>query len=207
MLRQVVKAGNVANLISGFTKLFLAKPPFASSNLLQTIISTILGGDKSRIEKRIKQIKAESGSAIDGAQYEALEAYPGLPRMTQMEIRKDSLTNGHSIVESIFLQAKLDPPASSKLHTTYIDLLALLLSCRDRELLIKGLCGDDVLCDFVRDMVKIFTPVIREGHKVVDLTRGFSNLQNFLNDAVVAANANASLAEWIEVVSKHESSF
>jgi len=101
VVRQTLRVGNVATMISGMMKLLLAKMSVASltnwvglstgadegMNLLQQIMSTTLGWDKKELKKRIDKIE-KSSDAPSKEVRNALMEWIGASREEHLETRR-----------------------------------------------------------------------------------------------------------------------
>jgi len=103
VVRQTLRVGNVATMISGMVKLLLAKMSVASltnwlgvstgadegMNLLQQIMSTTLGWDKKELKKRIDKIEKDTDAPSKEVR-DALMEWISSSREEHLETRRQS---------------------------------------------------------------------------------------------------------------------
>ncbi|KAL9581692.1 MAG: hypothetical protein Q9203_005795 [Teloschistes exilis] len=188
LIKQTLKVGNAASMLSGMTQLVLAKMNLSTltswfggqvsdsgMNLLQQIISQVLSAENTELRKRVKQIE-QSKDAPKKSQLDLLREYSFKPADEQQSIRKES--------------AMMTEPT----HKHALDYLSLHLSIRDREQLIQVLChsSPDLLTTCIRELVSVYDPIIRALHKAVDLGSGVTDAQSFLDDLIALAHIDSS---------------
>ncbi|BFZ57062.1 hypothetical protein PYCC9005_004112 [Savitreella phatthalungensis] len=201
-IRQTCKIPYATSMVQGLIKVFLAKPMFSRSSLLQSLISSILGSDQAKFEKGIKEL--EKDSKIELRHREQIEKYVyEASREQQQKLRDRSLTEGISIVCAIIDTTEVDEQE----HTQLLKLLELQLSRRDRMELIRILSEDDALPNAIRSFLDFFFPIIAEVHSAVDLPAGIYDMQNFLTDLIEVSSRRANAAEFVQLIVRHESSF
>ncbi|KAL9637362.1 MAG: hypothetical protein Q9164_002227, partial [Protoblastenia rupestris] len=123
---------------------------------------------------------------------------------------------GRSIVACILSQGQDSEPLTTEQHTKALDFLAIQLSIRDRNELVRILCyhQPDLLTSSVRNLVNAYDPVIRALHQAVDLSRGVSDLQDFLNDLISLARIDKkaeqakspSVEDFCRLLQRHQGS-
>lgn len=103
LIRQTLRIGNVATMLNGMIKLLLAKMSVASftnwvgmsagadegMNLMQQIISSVLGWDKKELKKRAEKIEKDSNGPSEEVRKELL-AYLERSREEHLQIREQS---------------------------------------------------------------------------------------------------------------------
>lgn len=116
LARQTLRIGNVATMISGMMKLVLAKMSIGSvtnwigmssgadegMNLLQQILSTVLGWDKKELRKRAEKIEKDKNAPSKEVR-EALKDWTDAPRDEHLACRNGSSefsTADHSILDA-----------------------------------------------------------------------------------------------------------
>ena len=120
-----------------------------------------------------------------------------------------------SIAATIFEHSQTKPALSESSHKLALEYLSIQLAIRDREKLIEVLCHSqpDLLTSLIRELVKVYDPIIRALHNAVDLTAGVSDLQNFLNDLISlslldkkAAAKPPTVQDFVHLLQKHQGS-
>lgn len=103
LIRQTLRIGNVATMINGMVKLLLAKVSIGSitnwigvssgadegMNLLQQIISTVLGWDRKELKKRTEKIEKDKHAPSKEVR-EALKEWMNASREEHLQTRKSS---------------------------------------------------------------------------------------------------------------------
>ncbi|KAI1500749.1 PX-associated-domain-containing protein [Biscogniauxia marginata] len=200
MIGQTLRIGNAGTMISGLVRLFLAKVSVGAisnwigltqgasdgMNLLQRIISLVLGWDASDFRKVVDNIRKGSEKAID-EHLAAIDQHLEGSRAQHDYIRQKSIREKKSIVTAI-LESK-DPnlvKITDTQHTQCLEYYSAQLSIQDREKIIDVLCrqSPDLITSIVRDGVSVFEPMIRTIHKQVDLRKHFWACQSFLDDLI-----------------------
>ncbi|QRV73975.1 PXB domain protein [Ceratobasidium sp. AG-Ba] len=218
LIRQTLRVSNAATLLSAVLRIFLQHAPSVrgwfsgrrGQNLLQTIISSILGGDETRILKRIQEMDASDTSGTP-EQIAAIENYvKNATREEKLAIREHSAVQARSIVVVILSLANVPLPTSEAVHTNLLDRLSLSLAARDRQRLVSVLCdtdssNDDHLATLVRAVGSAFDPILRGVHRATDFAGAVSDIQIFL-DAVlaVAEDPTAGPDKYIALCQEHQ---
>ncbi|KAJ1306655.1 hypothetical protein OPQ81_007650 [Rhizoctonia solani] len=218
LLRQTLRVSNAATLLSAVLRIFLQHAPSVrgwfsgkkGQNLLQTIMSSILGGDETRIMQRIKELDS-SPDAGTPEQIAAIENYvKNGTRSEKLKIRDQSAVQSRSIVAIILLRAKVPVPTSEAVHTNLLNRLSLALAARDRQRLISVLCDnspstDDHLATLIRAVGNAFDPIIRSVHRATDFAGAISDIQAFLDALlVVAEDKSAGPSAYFELCKEHQ---
>ncbi|KAM7221852.1 PX-associated domain containing protein [Rhypophila decipiens] len=196
-IRQVLRIGNVATMLSGLTKLLLAKMGMGSisnwigltrnaddgMNLLQWIISGVLSADSSEFRKTADSIE----KAKDGPPKELLakiKEYMAKSRNFHDQTRARSLESPTSIISAI-LHGGADSLTMEQ-HAQCLEYLSACLAIRDREEITKVLCRHkpDHFTQAIRDVVNSFEPIIRSVHERIDLREHVSSVENILTDFI-----------------------
>jgi hypothetical protein len=203
-IRQSLKIPYAPGMISGLSKMFLAKSMFGKSNLMQSLISYILGGDQSRLEKSIAEIEKASPS-MNPTYKSRLDSYVyHTAREQQTAWRNQSMKSGQSIVAIILGTTQIDDAE----HQILLKYLELQLARRDRVELINILTGDDTLTSLVRTVLDIFFGIISELHKAVDLPTGLGAAQSFIGALIACSEKpDVTLGDFIELVDRYECEF
>ncbi|KAG8741469.1 hypothetical protein FRC10_002837 [Ceratobasidium sp. 414] len=166
-----------------------------------TIISSILGGDETRILKRIQEMDA-SDSAGTPEQIAAIENYvQNATRDKKLDIREQSI---------ILSLANVPLPKSEVVHANLLNRLSLSLAARDRVRLISVLCDsdltdDDHLATLVRAIGKAFDPILRGVHSATDFPGAISDIQSFLDATIaVAEDRTAGPDQYLKLCEEHQ---
>ncbi|EXJ54384.1 hypothetical protein A1O7_09723 [Cladophialophora yegresii CBS 114405] len=232
VLRQTLKIGNVATMINAMVKVGLAKMSVASvtnwmgltkdqdegSNLMQTIISTVLGWDIKDLEARGSRLERERAQ-LGKDQLHALKEYTTKSQDEQDRIRKESQTQSISIVTAILKDAKSPSTELTDMHHKQaLEYLSIQLSVRDRRQLVQVLCKStpDHLTMSVREVVDAYEPVIRRMHKAIDLASTLSDFEYFLKDLIKLARIRTdpktnkavvpTVGDFVQLLRKHQRS-
>ncbi|KAK6334944.1 hypothetical protein TWF718_010384 [Orbilia javanica] len=204
IVRQTLRVGNAATMISGMTKLVLAKMSIGTltnwigwssgadegMNLLQTIIYTVLSWEIKELESRVSKLE-KSKDCPSKQHLAAITAYTKLTQVDQEDYRVISKASSTSIVHAIISLAPSSPSTdfTSEGHKLLLEYLSIQLSIRDREHLILVLCksNPDVLTAAIRDIVQIYEPILRDIHNAVDLSGTIADFERFVNDMIKTA--------------------
>ncbi|KAK1992603.1 hypothetical protein LX36DRAFT_588096 [Colletotrichum falcatum] len=204
MVRQTLKVGNAATMIAGMMKIFLAKISVGSvsnwfgitkdaadgMNLMQRIISVVLGWDCAEFKKTTDRISKAKNRPSKGA-LDAIRAHVESPAADREAARARSVREGRSVV-AVVLEAA-DPILLSDMsddeHRLCLEYYAALLGARDREVIIGVLCRQtpDHLTQAVREAVAGFDPIIRAVHNKVDLSDHLRDAQAFLDQLIAVS--------------------
>ncbi|CAE6487015.1 unnamed protein product [Rhizoctonia solani] len=218
LIRQTLRVSNAATLLSAVLRIFLQHAPSVrgwfsgkrGQNLLQTIMSSILGGDETRIIQRIKELDS-SPDAGTKEQIAAIENYvQNGTREGKLDIRGKSTAQSQSIVAIILSEAKVPIPTSEAIHTNLLNRLSLSLAARDRQRLISVLCEnsastDDHLAALIRAVGNAFEPILRGVHRATDFAGAISDIQAFLDELLVLAQDNTSgPTAYFELCKQHQ---
>ncbi|EME89114.1 uncharacterized protein MYCFIDRAFT_11500, partial [Pseudocercospora fijiensis CIRAD86] len=229
VMRQTLKVGNVATMISGMVRVILAKVSVATvtnwiglssgadegMNLLQQIISQVLGWDRNALKKRATAIE-KSKDAPPKAVLEELRAWIDRSREEHDECRRQSAQQSMSIVSMILALSSVSEELTESQHAKAQEYLSLQLAIRDRQQIVKVMCkrNPDVLTAAIRDAVDAYTPIIRHVHQAVDLSDTLWDLERFLTDMLKIAQPDAkkanaeppSVEDFVDLLHRHQSS-
>ncbi|KAK1480675.1 hypothetical protein CTAM01_14237 [Colletotrichum tamarilloi] len=204
MVRQTLKVGNAATMIAGMMKIFLAKLSVGSvsnwfgitkdaadgMNLMQRIISVILGWDCADFKKTIDRIAKDKNRPSKGA-LDAIKAHTQSPPTEREVIRAMSAQQDKSIIAVILETANpiLLSDLSEDEHAMCLEYYAALLAMRDREEIISILCrqSPDYLTQAVREAVAGMDPIIRAVHNKVDLSDHVRDYHMFLDQLIACS--------------------
>ncbi|KAI1633090.1 PX-associated-domain-containing protein [Biscogniauxia mediterranea] len=201
VMGQTLRIGNAGTMIAGFVRLFLAKVSVGAfsnwigltqgasdgMNLLQRIISLVLGWDAGDFRKVTDNIRKGSEKSLS-ERLVAIDEHIEAPREQHNTIRQKSVEEKKSIVTAI-LESKdlnLAKGITDAQHAQCLDYYSALLAIRDRDKIVDVLCRQtpDLVTSIVRDGVSVFEPMIRTIHKKVDLKKHFGAFQSFLDDLI-----------------------
>ncbi|KAG9244614.1 hypothetical protein BJ878DRAFT_420983 [Calycina marina] len=231
VIRQTLKIGNVATMLSAMVRVILAKISVSSMtnwigltqhedtgmNLMQQIISTVLGWDNKDLERRVSKIQKDKKSPAQ-AQLRCLLDYTMKSREEQDQIRAQSENTGISIVISILIASEQPSDLSEDVHQLALEYLSSLLAIRDRKEIIRVLCKSSPghLTTAVRSVVSAYEPVIRNVHNAVDLSDTVADFQSFLQDLIAIGRipspskagetAIPTVGDFVMLLKKHQSS-
>lgn len=232
LIRQTLRVGNVATMINGMMKLMLAKMSIGSltnwigmssgadegQNLLQQIMSTILGWDKRDFKKRLDKLEKDENAPSQEVR-DALTSW--IEEKTQREhqqTRDVSKQNKMSIVQTILAVSSTDAEMSEEQHSLALEYLSLKLSIRDRTQITNVLChsNPDHLTQAIRDGVAAYEPIIRQVHQAVDLSDTVSDFQAFVHDMLKlcksckpgagSEDAVPDVEDFVHLLHKHQNS-
>ncbi|PNS20165.1 PX domain-containing protein [Sphaceloma murrayae] len=202
LVRQTLRIGNVATMLNGMIRLMLAKVSVGSftnwmgmstgadegMNLMQQIVSTVLGWDKRELRKRAEKIEKDKNGPSEDVR-NTLNEYTEKPREEHLQMREQSRQSKMSIVQTILSLSPISPEMDDKQHLQALEYLSVQLAVRDRNEIIRVLCksNPDHLTQAVRDAVAAYEPLIRQVHNAVNLSDTVLDFQNFINDMLKLA--------------------
>ncbi|UKZ68529.1 uncharacterized protein TrAtP1_009558 [Trichoderma atroviride] len=206
MIKQTLRIGNAATMISGMMRLMLAKLSVTSltnwvgltanaddgMNLLQRIISLVLSWDASEFRKSAEKVeKSKSDAAPTEEMLEAIRMYVSLPRSEHVAAREESVKSGRSIIVTILeaSDGRLAAGMTNAQHRLCLEYYSALLSVHDREAITAVLCRTppDLFTQAVKDVVGAYEPIIRSVHSRVDLRFYLEATQGFITDFIRAS--------------------
>ncbi|TIB82059.1 hypothetical protein E3Q22_00401 [Wallemia mellicola] len=208
------QVANAATMISGVLKIFLSRNPLGyvgignGNNLLQTIITSVLGKDKSNLQKQWQSVeKREAESGATDQQKIAIQKYvDDASREDRIDVRNESIEKNQSIIITILERNDVEAPISEEAHSTLLTQLTLQLAIRDRYRLIDALVHTkpDLVSLCVTEAMNAFEPLIRKLHKSVNLKETLDDLQIFIDDLVKIAQDKAGPRSYIALFDKHQ---
>lgn len=204
IIGQTLRVGNAATMINAMVRLVLAKISVTGltnwigltnsmndgMNLLQRIMSQVIGWDVADLQKQATQVEKKK-DAPSKDHLEAIRQHvKDIDRTKQEVVRQTSIIESKSIVTVII--SSINPalsPLSEAEHVLALEYLSIQLSIRDRRELSHILCEHqpDLTTQAVKDAVAAFDPVIRGVHNAVDLSSTLVDFQNFMDDFVKLA--------------------
>lgn len=206
MIKQTLRIGNAATMISGMMRLMLAKLSVTSltnwvgltanaddgMNLLQRIISLVLSWDASEFKKSAEKVeKSKSDAAPTEEMLEAIRMYVSLPRSEHVAAREESVKSRRSIIVTILeaSDSRLAASMTDAQHSQCLEYYSALLSVHDREAITAVLCRTppDLFTQAIKDLVGAYEPMIRSVHSRVDLKFYLEATQGFITDFIRAS--------------------
>nr|OQO20159.1 hypothetical protein B0A51_10805 [Rachicladosporium sp. CCFEE 5018] len=211
VIRQTLKVGNVATMISGVMRIMLAKVSVSAvtnwmglssgadegMNLLQQIISQVLGWEKRELKSRATKIEKAKDGPPKAVLKELNDWIATRSRAEHEEARRQSKEQGHSIVTIILALSSQPTELSEKQHAQALEYLTLTLGVRDRQEIIRVLCSrnPDHLTVAIRDGVDAYTPMIRDVHQAVNLSDTVWDFERFLTDMLKISKPQGKKSE------------
>lgn len=210
LVRQTLKVGNVATMLSGVMRIVLAKASVASvtnwiglstgadegMNLMQQIINQVLSWDKRDLRKRAEKIERDKHAPPKDVR-EELKNWIHRSRVEHDECRRQSQEQNMSIVSMILALSSVSTELTEKQHEKALEYLSLHLAIRDRQEIVRVLCkrNPDILTAAVRDAVDAYTPIIRHVHQAVNLSDTLWDFERFLTDMLKIAKPTGPKGE------------
>lgn len=199
LMRPPLRVGNAATMINGMVRLLLTKlsvnsvtswfgltnPSDAGMNLMQQVISTVIGWDIAELQKQTA--KAEKHKDAPSKEHlDSIKNHMKGTREEREQRRAESEKETKSIAKAIFDRSNVTASLSDRQHEQAMDYLSIQLSIRDREQLLAVLCNmqPDLVTQSIRDGISAYDPVIRSLHQAVDLSGTLSDVESFLTDFV-----------------------
>ncbi|KAM0720499.1 hypothetical protein Q7P37_004635 [Cladosporium fusiforme] len=231
VVRQTLKVGNVATMISGVMRIILAKVSVSAvtnwiglssgadegMNLLQQIISQVLGWEKREIKNRIAKIEKDKDAPPKAVMNEINTWVKERSREEHEECRRQSKEQGRSIVTVILSLSSPSVELPEKQHGTALEYLALTLAVRDRQEIVRVLCrsNPDHLTAAIRDGVDAYTPMIRDVHQAVNLSDTLWDFERFVTDMLKISKPQGnkkgeetppSVEDFVDLLHRHQTS-
>ena len=132
------------------------------------------------------------------------------------ECRRRSKEQKMSVVAVIMAMSSHSVELSEAQHTKALEYLALSLSIRDRQEIIRVLCqrNPDHLTIAVRKGVDAYTPMIRHVHQAVNLSDTVWDFERFLTDMLKMSKPSgtkgqgkpASVEDFVDLLHRHQQS-
>jgi len=228
-IRQTLKVGNVATMISGMMRVILAKASVGSMtnwiglttgadegmNLLQQIISQVLHWDKRELRKRAEKIEKDK-DAPPKEVCDELKDWIRRSREEHEECRRQSKEQQMSIVAIIMAMSPHSIELTDSQHANALEYLGLHLEVRDRQEIVKVLCKrkPDHLTAAIRDCVDAYTPMIRHVHQAVNLSDSMWDFECFVTDMLKMSRPSGpkgeqvppSVEDYVDLLHRHQSS-
>ncbi|KAG5961184.1 hypothetical protein E4U58_004381 [Claviceps cyperi] len=214
LIRQTLRLGNAATMISGMMRILLAKlsvtsvtnwfgltqNPDDGMNLVQRIISLVLSWDANDFRKSADKIeKAKGGDAPSDEMLRLIQEYLEQPRSHQDDVRSASQRNEQSIMTEIFNASspQINVRLTEAQHAQCLEYYSSLLSVRDRDCISAVFCrqAPDMLTQALKDIVTAYNPIIRAVHANIDLRDHFDAMQAFLEDFLKTSRRGPATAD------------
>jgi len=229
IVRQTLKIGNVASMLSAMMRVILAKVSVASvtnwmglssgadegMNLMQQIMTQVLNWDKREFRKRADKIERDKNGPPK-AVLDEIKDWIGRSRIEHDECRARSREQGMSIVAVILAMSSVSQELSEAQHAQAAEYLSLHLAVRDREKIVKVLCqrNPDLLTIAVKSSVDAYTPIIRHIHQAVNLSDTVWDFERFVTDLVKMCKPTTvdgkeklpGVEDFVDLLHKHQGS-
>ncbi|KPM35680.1 hypothetical protein AK830_g10878 [Neonectria ditissima] len=204
MVKQTLRVGNAATMMSGMMRLLLAKLSVTSitnwvgltanaddgMNLLQRIISLVLSWDAGEFRKSADKIEKAKDRPSD-EMLQAIRQHVAQGRDEHETVRAASEEHSQSIITAIFNASNPDltTALTDETHAQCLEYYSALLSVRDRESITAALCRQppDLFTATVRDLFTAYEPMIRSVHAQIDLREHLDAGQAFIDDFIKAS--------------------
>ncbi|KAF5022595.1 hypothetical protein F66182_5341 [Fusarium sp. NRRL 66182] len=201
MVKQTLRVGNAASMISAMMRLLLAKLSVTSvtnwigltanaddgMNLLQRIISLVLSWDAGEFRKGADKVERAKERPSD-EMLEAIRQYMALNRDEHKTVRDASIEHSQSIITAIFNGSNpaLTTQLNDQKHAQCLEYYSALLSVRDRESITAVLCRQppDLFTAMIKDLFTAYEPMIRTVHSQIDLREHVEAGQAFIDDFI-----------------------
>ncbi|KAK4554951.1 hypothetical protein LTR86_008099 [Recurvomyces mirabilis] len=230
IIRQTLKIGNVATMISAMMRVVLAKASVSTvtnwmgltsgadegMNLLQQIISQVLSWDKRELKKRAEKIEKDKSGPPKEVLSEIRSWISDRSRAEHEECRRQSRDQNMSIVAVIMATSSHSIEMKEDQHAKALEYLAFQLGVRDRQEIIRVMChrNPDHLSAGVRDGVDAYTPMIRHVHQAVNLSDTVWDFERFLTDMLKMSKPSGnkgeekppSVEDYVDLLHRHQSS-
>ncbi|KAF4458189.1 hypothetical protein F53441_40 [Fusarium austroafricanum] len=203
MMKQTLRMGNAASMISAMMRLLLAKLSVTSvtnwigltanaddgMNVLQRIISLVLSWDAGEFRKGADKVEKAKDRPSD-EMLEAIRQYIAMSRDEHRTVRNASEEHAQSIITAIFngsnpaLVTQLD----DQKHAQCLEYYSALLSVRDRESITTVFCRQppDLFTATIKDLFAAYEPMIRTVHSQMDLREYVEAGQMFIDEFIKA---------------------
>ncbi|GAB7335813.1 hypothetical protein MBLNU13_g08089t1 [Cladosporium sp. NU13] len=230
VVRQTLKVGNVATMISGVMRIVLAKVSVSAvtnwiglssgadegMNLLQQIISQVLSWEKRELKARIAKIEKDKDAPSKAVLAEINTWVKDRSREEHAECRRQSKDQQRSIITVLLSLSSQSPELSDKQHAKALEYLSLTLAVRDRQEIVRVLCqrNPDHLTAAIRDGVDAYTPMIRDVHQAVNLSDTFWDFERFVTDTLKISKPQGKKGEeqpptvedFVDLLHRHQTS-
>ncbi|KAM4062145.1 PX-associated domain-containing protein [Hirsutella rhossiliensis] len=212
LIKQTLRVGNAATMMSGMMRILLAKLSVTSvtnwigitssaddgMNLLQRIISLVLSWDAGDFRKSADKVeRAKERERPSDEVLRALRDHVARAERAEHEaVRAASAKKSQSIIVAILEASSVDAASLTETqHAQCLEYYSALLSVRDRDSITAALCREppDLLTQAVKDAVAAYDPMIRSVHARVDLKEHLDALQGFIDELIKASKPSRGL--------------
>lgn len=183
------------------------------------IISQVLSWDKRDLRNRADKIEKKGKDAPPKKVREALiDWIKNRSREEHAENRRMSKDQKMSIV-AVILSLSNGPSAddlTEAQHTNALEWLALQLSIRDRQEIVRVLChrNPDHLTAAINNAADAYTPMIRQVHQAVNLADTMWDFERFVTDMLKMSKPSGpkgeekppTVEDYVELLHRHQSS-
>ncbi|KAF4980291.1 hypothetical protein FZEAL_3662 [Fusarium zealandicum] len=201
MVKQTLRMGNAATMISAMMRLLLAKLSVTSitnwvgltanaddgMNLLQRIISLVLSWDSGEFRKSADKVEKAKERPSD-EMLEAIRKFIASGRDEHETVRDASTEHSQSIITAILngTNPELTSELTDQKHAQCLEYYSALLSVRDRESITTALCRQppDLFTAMIKDVFTAYEPILRAVHSQVDLREHVEAGQAFIEDFI-----------------------
>ncbi|KAI7025660.1 hypothetical protein D0869_11797 [Hortaea werneckii] len=229
-IRQALKIGNVATMLSAVMRVILAKASVGTitnwigvtsgadegMNLLQQIIYQVLNWDKRELKNRAAKLEKEKNAPPKEVLSEIRTWLSERSRTEHNECRRQSAEQSMSIVAIIMAMSPHSVEMTEAQHANAMTYLGIQLGIRDRQQIIKALCqrNPDQMTAAVRDAVDAYTPMIRQIHQAVNLSDTMWDFERFLTDMLKMSKPSGakgqekppSVEDYVDLLHRHQAS-
>lgn len=183
------------------------------------IISQTLGWDKRDLRSRAEKIEKKGKDAPPKKVREVLiDWMKNRSREEHAENRRMSKEQNMSIVAvilSLSSSESVDDLTEAQ-HANALEWLALQLSIRDRQEIVRVLCqrNPDLLTSAVNNAATAYTPMIRQVHQAVNLADTMWDLERFVTDMLKMSKPSGpkgaekppTVEAYVDLLHRHQSS-
>ncbi|KAK5994675.1 hypothetical protein PT974_05160 [Cladobotryum mycophilum] len=187
VIKQTLRIGNAATMISGMVRVFLAKLSVTSitnwvgltanaddgMNMLQRILSMVLMWDASEFKKSADKIEKAKEDRPTEEMLQAIRKHVNEARGEHDAVRETSSEHSQSIITAILNASNPDLVSSltEGQHAQCLEYYSALLAVRDP----------------IKDVVGAYDPIIRSVHSRVDIREHLDSMQGFISDFIHAS--------------------
>lgn len=208
LIKQTLRVGNAATMISGMVRLLLTKLSVGGltnwfgltqnaddgMNLLQRIIALVLSWDAGEFRKSAERIeRMDKDERPDDAALQTLAKHASeASRVEHEAARATSTKQSQSIIAAVLSARGENPEAAFALsetqHASALAFYSAQLSAHDRDAITDVLCKSqpDLLTHLIKELVNAYDPMIRAVHAGVDLREFLEEGQSFIDDFIRA---------------------
>lgn len=178
------------------------------------IISQVLNWEKRELKNRATKIEKDKDAPPKAVLSELKSWISDRSRSEHDECRRQSQQQGSSIVVVILSLSSVPQELSESQLAKAQDYLAINLSIRDRQEIVRVLCkrNPDLLTTAVRVAVDAYTPMIRHAHEAVNLSDSLYDLEKFITDMLKISKPQGkkgdekapTVEDFVDLLHKHQ---